>query len=724
MKRPASVPLHINILTIFIVLVSILSGIVLYVNYESNSKAALDSADRLLNEISDKIVERTRRVYDPAFLLAEQASLLPDLSDKADFYGHPASPMLMKLLATEPNILSIFVGYDDGDFYMISHMGAAGDQARANYGANAATRYVIQTILHREDGRRVRLTKFLGADMRIVGSRLERDVAYDPRFRPWYAQAVGTDKTILTDLYVYASSKEVGLTVARRIDGRQTGVLGVDLTLAGISRFLAQQRVGEGSFIFLFNADGKLAAYPDETKVVKVSGTTMRDRRDSVVTANLEDLNEPAINLMYNSFRDGGAHPFLRRIFKADGNTYISRVVSMPPDYGVKRYLGIIIPLHEFTGPIVQAGRRSLIASLVAVLAFVPLIILVSRKISQPIRELAVEAEAIRRFELDGDIAIKSHITEIVDLTRAMRAMKTGLNSFSRFVPRDLVERMIKLRIVPELGGERRVLTLFFTDIADFTTLSERLPAEDVAHKISRYFKTMGGIIIEEQGTIDKYIGDAIMAFWNAPSTDEEHACRACIAALRCRNASRELNRNWIARGRDTLPTRFGLHTGETVVGYIGSSDRMDYTAMGTTVNIASRIEGLNKHFGTEILASEATMQACPNSFLFRSAGRVVPKGAHTPVTIYELRGALGDVAAAHPDLAASREERQYCAEWEAAFALYMGRQWKEAIAAIEELPALRGGDPVAEKYLELALIYAASPPGESWDGTETFHTK
>jgi adenylate cyclase len=194
------------------------------------------------------------------------------------------------------------------------------------------------------------------------------------------------------------------------------------------------------------------------------------------------------------------------------------------------------------------------------------------------------------------------------------------------------------------LGGERRRLTLFFSDLAGFTTLSESLEPEVVVQLLNEYLSVMTEIILEEHGTVDKYEGDAIMAFWGAPLPLEDQALRACRTALQQQAALANLNQRFLAKGWPRLHCRIGLHTGEAVVGNLGSAKRFDYTVIGDTVNLASRLEGLNKFYGTFIMASETTVQECQGEIEFLELDWVAVKGRETPVKVFNalaLRGEL-----------------------------------------------------------------------------------
>ena len=218
---------------------------------------------------------------------------------------------------------------------------------------------------------------------------------------------------------------------------------------------------------------------------------------------------------------------------------------------------------------------------------------------------------------------------------------------FSRYMSEDVINHLLRHPEKVRLGGERRRLTVFFSDLANFTTLSESLPPEMVVNLLNDYLSEMTDIILQEQGTVDKFEGDAIMAFWGAPLPLDNHAVRACRAALRQQEALAKLNQRFQEKGWPLLQCRIGLHTGEAVVGNLGSQKRFDYTIIGDTVNLASRLEGLNKFYGTEILVSYSTAQECQGVIEFLELDWVVVKGRATLLAVFQPLGRHGELMSA-----------------------------------------------------------------------------
>jgi adenylate cyclase len=243
--------------------------------------------------------------------------------------------------------------------------------------------------------------------------------------------------------------------------------------------------------------------------------------------------------------------------------------------------------------------------------------------------------------------------------------------------------------------------------MAGFTTLSERLDPETVVSLLNDYLSRMTEIILAEEGTVDKYEGDAIMAFWGAPLDQEDQACRACRAALRQQTALTELNQQFAASGLPVLANRIGLHTGDAIVGNLGSEKRFDYTVIGDTVNLASRLEGLNKFYGTVIMASDTTVQECAGAMEFRELDRVAVKGRETPIAVFQVLALPGELT---PAQAAAREE------FARGLKLYRQGQFAAAAAhfsqALEHLPQ----DGPSQVFLTRCQQYETNPPTPDWD--------
>jgi adenylate cyclase len=269
---------------------------------------------------------------------------------------------------------------------------------------------------------------------------------------------------------------------------------------------------------------------------------------------------------------------------------------------------------------------------------------------------------------------------------------------FSQYVSRAVVDRIVEDPARMKLGGERKVLTVLFSDIRSFSAFAETMGPEELASFLGEYLTPMTELVLESGGTLDKYIGDAVMAFWAAPVDMADHAARACEVALRMQEALVDLNKKWAREGKPAIAIGIGLNTGPMAVGNMGSAARFEYTALGDQVNLASRLEGLTKEYGVGILVGEATAKAAGEGFAFREVDVVRVKGRASAAPVFELIGRAG-----------TRTDPRFAE----GLAAYRRRAFGEAQGIFAEL----GGDPVATAMAARCAHLEAEPPPADWDG-------
>jgi adenylate cyclase len=321
-----------------------------------------------------------------------------------------------------------------------------------------------------------------------------------------------------------------------------------------------------------------------------------------------------------------------------------------------------------------------------------------------------VETAKMNVFEFQPSEKM-SRFADIQQILVSIEGAKTAMRAMGKYVPLDLVKRLYRERREPILGAESIEVSIMFTDIKDFTAYSEALEPARLADALGRYLDVMAGVIQgEAQGTIDKYIGDAIMALWNAPEPTDHHPEKACLAALRCREAGRTLFASAEWTGLPPFLTRIGLHCGEALVGHFGAHNRMNYTAVGDAVNLASRLESLNKLYGTEILTSESIRIGAQGRYRFRLVDIVAVKGKTAATKIYELLGPKDDGV-----------EASKCAlDYEQAFDAYLRRDFAAALALLRSHAA----DGPSRVLAERCRGYSSAPPPADWPGVFTLDFK
>ena len=286
--------------------------------------------------------------------------------------------------------------------------------------------------------------------------------------------------------------------------------------------------------------------------------------------------------------------------------------------------------------------------------------------------------------------------------------------AFESYVAPAVVQEMLKHPEALRLGGERRVISVLFTDIRGFTTMSEDLDPEALVKLLHDFLNPMSNIIIDQGGTIDKYMGDAIMALFGAPLEQPDHARQACRAALQMEDTLEELNRQWAKQGRPPLRIGVGVNTGPVAVGNMGSDRLFDYTAIGDNVNLASRLEGLTKYYGTNILISQATAEAVENGFILRDVDRVKVKGKAQASDIFEVMGE----GEPDPELA------RFLTAYHQGLALYRQMRWPDSIAAFEKALEMQPDDAPSRRYLALARKHEETPPHPEWQAVTVMEEK
>ncbi|MBI5880749.1 adenylate/guanylate cyclase domain-containing protein [archaeon] len=296
------------------------------------------------------------------------------------------------------------------------------------------------------------------------------------------------------------------------------------------------------------------------------------------------------------------------------------------------------------------------------------------------------------------------------------KSRKKVVGAFEKYVSKEVVKEILDDPEKLKLGGERRTITIFFSDIRGFTTISEKLSPEELVKLLNEYLTEMTNIILKHNGVVDKYMGDAIMAFWNAPLDQPRHAELTCSTALEMEKKLKQLQKEWNARGVPPLEIGVGINTGPAVVGNMGSYERFDYTAMGDTVNLGSRLEGLNKQYGTRIIISETTKSAVEKKpFLVRKLDRVMVKGKKEPITIYELVSKKEDALDWY---------YKVIEHFEKGLEEYLKQQWDKALHEFNSVLKIRPEDGPSKAFVERCEYFKKHAPEKEWDGVWVMKTK
>jgi adenylate cyclase len=523
----------------------------------------------------------------------------------------------------------------------------------------------------------LQLTIWRKADKKLLRGNF---TPYDPRERLWYQEALQSKKVALSDIYrsihgMYAIKLSAPIYAS---SGELLGVLSLQTKLQTFKDFVDNLKVTENSAAFLLD---------DKTTVI-------RGRNGDTAWA------ETALRLYKQNPRQLFDYKFAGKTYLA----HFDQIAQLPKSTW---FLGIVLPMQDISAPLITQVIISFAITIAILTLGLIVIWFVAKALSKPIIQLVSEAALIRKLEFPANKKPTSRIREIFYLQGAFNNMKDSLRSFRRYVPFVVVKNLLIHSKIAKVGGVRKTLTILFSDINGFTTLSEHLPAEQLTKYLSTYFEEMTREITKSNGTVDKYIGDAVMALWGAPLDDKDHALHACKCAVQMQDSLERLNAAWQKENLPELQVRIGIHTGEVVVGNIGSEERLNYTVIGDNVNLASRLEGLNKLYKTKIIVSEATYQLVKENFLFRLLDNVAVKGKTTGVRVYELL--------LNEDKFSNRLA-EYNSEFAYAFNLYQKGLWDDAMREFDRLMQSYPNDELAKFYSERCAFLKNHQPTD-WQG-------
>jgi adenylate cyclase len=414
------------------------------------------------------------------------------------------------------------------------------------------------------------------------------------------------------------------------------GVLAADLKLDTFNNFVQAQRPGQHGIVAIFDPTGLLIAYPDLAQLIR--NATAEHPSDPQLP-NISAIKSGVVAEVWQSWRSGEVYE--GDIRDDQGRNYLFRLAKLPLGEQYDANILLLADPNDFVQSVRKLQLTGLILAIIAGAAFVPVVWIFGSRMSHSLKRITGQAAKLQMLAPPDPSPVTSYLKEINELGNTVNLAQRAIWSFARFVPKEIVRRVIDNSISTELGGARQEITVVFTDVRDFTTIAESADPDILMHQTSRYFSAITDVFLAEGGTVDKFIGDAVMVFWNAPNSQPDHIERACRAALAGKAACEKLNAQFETEGLKSFFTRFGIHVGEAVVGNLGSTERMNYTALGDTVNLASRLEGLNKQFGTAILASEDVYSQVQHRFQFKAVGSVTAKGMTKETRVFELVGAL-----------------------------------------------------------------------------------
>lgn len=601
MKNYNSINFRLSI--VFILVIVSFAFVILPFNFYKNKENSYKYLHKLTNEITASMISKTyyyiNKTNTPIKVLSHSNKDTNILKNKTQNIN-----LMKEYIFSESNIASFYLADFEGNFLQVRQS------------PKLATREIQNTT------KRVETWEYKDKNFNTI-HKTNRNTSFDPRKRVWYKNAKN-NQIIISNPYIYESTGELGITISYPLikEGKKSIVTGVDITLKSLKKFLKQLSKNINGTISIIDNNNRIISSSHYNNIIDLNKTNEANNIIKAAKTYLKGNNTGNIEIL-------GAKKYLYtgKSFKIDNSKQWHILITIAEEIVLKDSKKTL--------------NEAILISLIVLIFFILISIILSRKITKPIVNLSKNMDDLKHLNLNTKIDSSSSIKEIKEAQESLLSLKNALFSFSKYMPVDLVKILIGKKEEIKIGGEEKNLVIMFTDIEGFTTISEKMSPKELTDELSNYFTVCSDIIKNNNGTIDKYIGDSIMAFWGAPLDIDSPIEKALSCALEIQKELYKINKINQSQNKPIFKTRIGIHYGKTLVGNIGSNSRMNYTIIGDSVNIASRIEGINKNYDTSILLSKEIFDFAEGKFEMDFVDEIELKGKTQRTKIFSLNKKL-----------------------------------------------------------------------------------
>lgn len=652
-RRPWSFKVYILTLFLMLILISFCSvgAFAFSKQYASALSFSKGIAKRAVAAINEKLNAMANSSVQITQVAADYVLELGDLSIE----NPKLTLFLLNVVKNNQNFANFYMGLENGNFigaYNRSFTYANTFFSKPSVPLPEGTAFSL-TYIDMIANPPIETRRYLDEDFNELAREVFPAEHFVDQSRPWYVGTVKKGGIFWTGIYPFFAMKEYGISVGNPMidrNGELKGVVAIDLPFIFLSKFIEQETVGKTGKAFLINDQGKILApitLPGDEKNQEALASIISDVFRAYVAKNQDEE---------------------RFIVSHNHEKYLTYISKLPLAFHENWRIVIVAPLDDFIGDTLLMQKQLLIITLCILIVTSFIIVKYAERISSPIAILSKEVDKIGRLDLKSDRQIRSNIKEILLIENAVDALRRAVNSFAKYIPKEIVLDLFQKKEEILLGGEKQELTIFFSEISGFSDIAESLSIDLLSQLLTEYLDKMSRIILRSNGTIDKFLGNGIMAFWGAPIPTSDHAANACTAALLCKAMIASLNQKHVDAGMPEFVTQFGINTGMAIVGNIGTQERMNYTAIGDAVNITSRLEHIDTLYRTSILISENVHKQLNDQFVMRPLDVITVKGKAQKIKIYELVGKFGEDKEIEP-----KEEQ-----------VLLCKQFREAYDAVE----------------------------------------
>ncbi|MEM1441669.1 MAG: adenylate/guanylate cyclase domain-containing protein [Verrucomicrobiota bacterium] len=517
---------------------------------------------------------------------------------------------------------------------------------------------------------------------------------YDPRERPWYEKATEGDGLVWTPPYGFLSSRVIGITAARALrkdNGEIAGVIGADLELGRIATFLDEFEVGESGAAFLL-LDGGAAVVPGSAR----EGEHV-ERLQNAFESRFWDFSELDVG---ETLEEG---------FEFQGERYIALIQPIDIPGPTRYFASVVVPRNAYLSIVFRNLRITIGLGILILAVAIALGVWQARRVTEPLARISNELESIGNLRFkDSGINVQSNIREVALFSDSVGKMKVSLRAFSRYVPRDIVRLLLSRGDEANLGGSLRKVTVVFTDLVGFTAFSESLTPDEAFSELSEFLEIVAECQEKYHGITSSFTGDGTLALFNAPKDHPDHERDACFSTLDLLDALHRCNATRREEGKFEFRARIGINTADVLLGNLGTKERFAYTAIGDGVNLASRLEGLSKFYGTEVLVGAETKEAV-SEVEWRLVDRIYVVGRRQATLIFEPLGRKGEL---EEQILRGRDQ------YEEALECYFEGRLDDALAGFQASALNLPDDRPTRVLRDRCQRYLQEGLPENWDGT------
>ncbi len=664
-----------DIISIFLILLVLSFGFMLWFIYIDSSKSITKFAKQEISRVGEIVIDKADNLEITANerinISSDFFATIPDFS-----YANPlVIRNLLDVIKYTDNLANYYVGTPEGHFVVAYDLLLTTQSTFIDNPSKPLpkkSRFALQLVTN--DGlNSVSKWSYLDEDYQTLATEVSTK-HYDPRERSWYKNALKEKSFYWTEVYKFFPSEELGITVSKKIkdpNGKTLGVVGADISFILLSNFLSEQEIGKTGKVYIID------------KTVKFVLPENHIKKDSVIDKALVDK-------IYKESQKKKKRSF---VFEESDVKYLVHITDLNIFSKDDWDIIILVPISEYFSDLVDMQKTILwiIIGILIVATF--FVFLFAQRISKPIVRLANEVDKIQHLDLESEQRVHSNIREIFLMDESIANLRIAVRSFTRYVPKEVVRHLMEQNKDIILGGEKKDISILFSDIKGFSTIAEKTPVEELNKLLEEYFDGMSKIVLSNQGIIDKYIGDSVMAFWGAPKDVENQAELICKTALECKKFTIDLCEKSRKENKPEFYTRIGISTGNVIVGNIGTGERMNYTVIGDAVNAAARLEQVNKTYQTMIIISENVYVQIKDQFVCRPLDIVEVKGKEEQIKIYELMDFIPE-SQDHPVLTFRREFSE-------AYQLFTEGKIEDAKALFLKIQAEHPDDYPTQIYLE-----------------------